>query len=89
MRHGLITSLGRTLAAAALGAALAIGSPAAAAQSGGASSASEAAAMVKSRSGARVLGVRTQQQGQRTTYRVKIITPKGVVRTVTVPHRRR
>lgn len=59
------------------------------AQGRGASNASEAAALVKSRSGARVLGVRTQGQGARTSYRVKIITPKGVVRVVTVPHRRR
>jgi len=59
------------------------------AQGRSASNASEAAALVKSRSGARVLGVRTQGQGARTSYRVKIITPKGLVRVVTVPHRRR
>lgn len=86
-RNPLTRALTGALSAAIVCAALLVSAAPAHAQ--GASSAGEAAAMVKSRSGARVLNVRTEGQGPRRTYRVKILTPKGVVRVVTVPHRRR
>ena len=89
MAQQILTSMTATLTAAVLCAALALYGGNAEAQGRGASNASEAAALVKSRSGALVLGVRPQGQGSGKSYRVKIITPKGVVRVVTVPHRRR
>lgn len=54
-----------------------------------ASNAAEAAAMVKARTKGRVLGVRTIENQGRRTYRVKVLTSKGVMRTVNVQHRRR
>ena len=89
MLQRILTFNATPLCVAALSLILTPGGIGVQAQGRGASNPSEAAALVKSRSGARVLGVRTRGQGTRTSYRVKIITPKGVVRVVAVPHRQR
>jgi hypothetical protein len=89
MLQRTLTFIATPLTVALLCLILAPGSMQAWAQGRGASSANAAAALVKSKSDVRVLGVRTHGQGARTSYRVKVITPKGVVRVVTVPHRQR
>ncbi|MEM7407644.1 MAG: hypothetical protein AAF458_20295 [Pseudomonadota bacterium] len=78
-----LAKLGLVLAVAIMGATLTIPVHAQAA------SAAEAAAMVKARTKGRVLGVRTVETQGRRTYRVKVLTSKGVMRTVNVQHRSR
>ncbi len=44
----------------------------------------QAAAMAQSQTGGRVLAVEKSESGQRTVWRVKVVTPRGEVRVVLI-----